>query len=348
MMSIPEIAQELQSNLDLLETSMRDVPARHRSMRMVFDHSWRLLVPQERLVLIRLSVFSGGFTRKAAESIAGASLSLLSSLVSKSLLRYLSQEDRYDLHGLIRQYADGKLHEQLEEEYQAHSTHCQYYAVWIAELERPLKSALQIETSALIRSETANWIAAWHWAARHGRADLLRKMIPCLYWYYEIHGYYAEALSSYQFAEKELRTAGAPEGLPTAEERTSYAFLVDQLGWFTFRMGNIEEADRLFAESSSLIHGYPDQEILYHIHGNWSYLALTSGRIDEAETLTMESLANARALNSQWHIAIPTNILGIIHHQRGNLNDAYKQLTETLEVWRKVGDPVVLFSACCT
>jgi hypothetical protein len=31
------------ANLDVLATSLRDVPTRHRSIRAVFDHSWKLL-----------------------------------------------------------------------------------------------------------------------------------------------------------------------------------------------------------------------------------------------------------------------------------------------------------------
>ena len=49
-----------------LATDLRNVPARHRSMRAAFDHSWALLADDERGVLRRLSVFRGGFTLEAA------------------------------------------------------------------------------------------------------------------------------------------------------------------------------------------------------------------------------------------------------------------------------------------
>ena len=38
-----EIADEIERNLGFLETSMHDVPERHRSLRAAFDQSWRLL-----------------------------------------------------------------------------------------------------------------------------------------------------------------------------------------------------------------------------------------------------------------------------------------------------------------
>ena len=56
-LSCAEIAREIARGLDFLSVSARDVPARHRSMRAVFDHSWRLLPEEEQRVLLRLSAF---------------------------------------------------------------------------------------------------------------------------------------------------------------------------------------------------------------------------------------------------------------------------------------------------
>ena len=67
LLSIGEIEQQIRSNLDVLATSLRDVPARHRSLRAVFDQSWNLLDPPERTLLSRLAVFRGGSTLNAAE-----------------------------------------------------------------------------------------------------------------------------------------------------------------------------------------------------------------------------------------------------------------------------------------
>ena len=86
LLSCREIAQEIERNLDFLSTSARDLPERHRSMRAVFDHSWQMLSAEEQRVLRALSVFRGGFLREAAEQVTGASLSLLSALVTRSLV----------------------------------------------------------------------------------------------------------------------------------------------------------------------------------------------------------------------------------------------------------------------
>src|SRR5262249_32648034 len=69
LMSCQQIADEIQRNLDFLTTTQRDVPERHRSLRTVFEHSWRLLTENERRTLMKLSVFRGGFTLEAARQV---------------------------------------------------------------------------------------------------------------------------------------------------------------------------------------------------------------------------------------------------------------------------------------
>ena len=111
------------------------------------------------------------------------------------------------------------------------------------------------------------------------------------------------------------------------------------MGWFEFRIGNVELGTALLAESLEIAREYNDIELFYYIHGNWGYLALVNGDISEADRLTAESLNYGKILNSPWHIAVPINVLGIVAYQQGDLTKAYQQLTESLQLWRSVGDP---------
>ncbi len=337
LMSPAEIAGELEQSLDLLETNLFDVPSRHRSIRSVFEHSWDLLIEEERSALMRLSLFQGGFTRQAAEVVTGAGLTMLSSLVGKSLLRH-SSPDRYDLHELIRQYCFARLQARPEEEARAFEKYARFYSQWLASQERPFKSARQPYVSQLIRAETGNWHASWHWAICNRRLDLLRPMIACLNWYFEVHGYYQEALSAFKSAVDSLRDRGAPGALQTAAEISTFAFLLDSLGWFEFRTGNVQLAVPLLAESLELARETGDPEVLYYVYGNWGYLSLLTGDIAGAGRLTLESLHYGRML-SPWHTAIPNSVLGIVAYEQGNLSEALQQLTDSLKIWRSVGDP---------
>src|SRR5262249_57264453 len=88
MLSLGEIAQEIERSADFLAAEWSDAPERQRSMRAVFDWSWRLLNDAERHTLRGLSVFRGGFTREGAEGVVGASLRGLTRLMDKSLVRW--------------------------------------------------------------------------------------------------------------------------------------------------------------------------------------------------------------------------------------------------------------------
>src|SRR5262249_46749904 len=90
-----EIALEIEHSLDILETSARNVEPRHRDIRAVFEPTWERLTDDEQAVFRKLAVFRGGFTREAAERVAGASRRVLRGLVDKSLLR-VDSTSRYD------------------------------------------------------------------------------------------------------------------------------------------------------------------------------------------------------------------------------------------------------------
>ena len=340
VMSPAEIAEELAHGLDLLQTTLQDIPARHRSIQLVFDHSWKLLTEEERAALMKLAVFQGGFTREAAQKAAGVSVMLLSALVSKSLLRFGKTAGRYDFHELVRQYAQKHLSQNPDLEQSAYARHAEFYANWLADLEWQIKSAQQIEASTRIRAEKPNWSTAWNWTARHQRLDLLRKMAPCLYWYFEIHGDNVEAVTSIGYAIHELKAAGAPESLTNDTNKAAFILLVDQLGWFEFRMGNVERAEVLFTESQTLAASLaePDNEVFFYININWGYMTLVTGDLETSWRSTQLSLENGRALGGQWYTAIAISILGIVEYQRGNLEEAYLQLSDSLKLWREVGD----------
>jgi hypothetical protein len=84
---------------------MSDLPPRQRSIEAVFACSWQMMSADEQRVLARLSVFRGGFTREAAEQVAGANLNTLLSLADKSMLRREADGGRFVMHELVRQFA---------------------------------------------------------------------------------------------------------------------------------------------------------------------------------------------------------------------------------------------------
>ncbi|MGE5141579.1 MAG: BTAD domain-containing putative transcriptional regulator, partial [Rudaea sp.] len=252
ILSPGEIAQEIEGGIDFLAASVRDLPERHRSMRAVFDHSWRLLNAGERAALARLSVFRGGFEREAAEAIAGANLPLLSALLAKSLLHRLPgghaaapHSVRYDLHELVRQYAADRLHENPEEEAAARNRHSDYYINSAARLEQHLKGPRQLDALAEMTAEMENIRLGWRHAVTHCRVDCVGKPIRAFWSFFEMRAWYQEAQTLFAWAAGELqRTCAAP-----VQPETSYQVALAQIqakqGWFAVRLGKPDEARQL-------------------------------------------------------------------------------------------------------
>ena len=71
MLTPAEIAEAIDQDFSFLETDLFDLPERQRSMRAVFNQSWKILTEHEREIFSAFSVFRGGFTAKAAHEIPG-------------------------------------------------------------------------------------------------------------------------------------------------------------------------------------------------------------------------------------------------------------------------------------
>jgi predicted ATPase/DNA-binding SARP family transcriptional activator len=174
VLSCAEIAARIAESLEFLATEQHNVPARHRSLRAVFEHAWSLLSPQERRVFQRISVFVGGFRREAAEEVAGATLPLLRALMDRGLLRRQAG-GRYDRHPLLWWYAAEKLGANPAERDAVRARHCAYYARVLEE------QAARPRDVASIESDIDNVRAAWVWAhTQHPETDAAQALKAAL------------------------------------------------------------------------------------------------------------------------------------------------------------------------
>lgn len=162
VMPVEQIVTQMANNLDFLTSPLRNVPERHRSLRNVFEHSWRMLSTDEQLVLMRLSVFRGGFDLEAAAQVAGASLLLLAALINKSLVR-VNTNGRYDLHERLRQYAGDKLAQAGEADPTA-QRHVNYFINLADQAEAHLFGSQQGAWFDRLEAEFDNLRAALAWA----------------------------------------------------------------------------------------------------------------------------------------------------------------------------------------
>jgi len=333
MLTCNEIAREIESNVDFLSTSMRDMPERHRSLRATFDHSWKLLSDHERDVLSRLSVFHGGFDRSAAEKIAGASLSLLASLVSKSLVRRIDGGG-YDLHEVIRQYASSHLEEDESRCTETCGRHSKHYLNFVAEYERKLKSAHQQEAVREMTDEMDNIRIAWDWGVRHGKFELLGRAIRSLGWFYEVAGLHYEGMDQLEHLIKAIK-----KGSGDIQMDRVLGIALTHQGLLYFRIGQFVHAQELYGESIKLLRSANEQTVLADALIFSGTLKHLNGNYLEARKLIEEGLQYARMANDQWFTAYGIYNLGHVDSLMGEYQKGYEQMKEGMKIWRDVGDP---------
>jgi len=119
VLSVNEIVARLNDRFPLLTSGSRTAIPRQQTLRATVDWSYDLLTDLERILLRRLSVFTGGYTLEAAEAVCSQGLKrsetlyLLGGLVNKSLVIVEADDKiggtRYRLLETIRQYALEKL-----------------------------------------------------------------------------------------------------------------------------------------------------------------------------------------------------------------------------------------------
>ena len=337
-LSCPQIAQQIERNLDFLASSLRDVPERHRSLRAAFDHSWKLLSTEEQWAMRQLSVFRGGFQREAAEQVTGARLPLLSALVDKSLLRR-PETDRYDLHELLRQYAAEKLQIEASELIETNDRHSSYYLAWLHQQEYPLISARQNEVVMELVAEIDNLRLAWDWAVAQQQTAKIRQAVECLAWFHELRGAYQEGVTLFGRAVERLRPLS--EGLtdPSAEQTATLGQVLAKQGFFLLRLGKLEEARHVLEQGVTLLRSLETQATLALALMHLGGIALIMGNLGEAQTLLQESLSLGRAINNRFTTAISLNVLGYTAQAKGEYQEAYRLFQEALGMWRALGAP---------
>ncbi|GIF98640.1 hypothetical protein Cci01nite_37340 [Catellatospora citrea] len=200
-MSLDQLANRLDDRFRLLTGGSRTALPRHRTLRAVIDWSWELLTEAERVVLRRLSVFSGGASLEAAERIcAGGTIAtgqvfeLLTALTGKSLvLTEGGCAPRYRLLGTIKEYARQRLAEAGESDLARHA-HLAYFTELAETADPHLRRAEQVTWLAALDAEHDNINTAMRGALAAGEAPAAMRLAAGAGRYWWLGGHRAEGL----------------------------------------------------------------------------------------------------------------------------------------------------------
>lgn len=340
VLSLEEIADEVARSADFLQGELRDLPQRQHSIRTIFEHSWVLLGAEERSVLARASVFRGGFSRPAAESIAGANLRALAQLLNQSLLRRDAESGRYEVHELIRQYAREKLDDIPTQATITLERHAEYFALFLANREKQLRGVKQRQALKEIDAELANVRAAWNWMLEHQRLDLLGRAMPALWLYYERAGSRHEAELAFHGVHAAFPMAAAL----SAEQRRVVGLALGLEGWCCEEQGKSVEALALAQRALELLDPelHPTERALASMTAalnSFNRAAAPEQTFDHAE----RAVALYRASGDHLGLAGALVLFGRISiHVRGDFMRAEASFRESVALQESFGDCCVV------
>ncbi|MFE2086163.1 BTAD domain-containing putative transcriptional regulator [Streptomyces sp. NPDC059460] len=208
MLSPRQIADRLDDRFRLLTSGSRTVLPRQQTLRAVVDWSWDLLDAPERAVLRRLSVFAGGCTLAAAESVCAHPAPdapvvpddpvepvdprdvavLLGSLVDKSLVAAAPADDgemRYRLLETVGEYAAGRLDEAGERTV-VERQHLVFYRELARTTDPELRGAGQRAAIELLEREYENLRTALRRAVAARDEQEVLCLVLSLAWYWQM------------------------------------------------------------------------------------------------------------------------------------------------------------------
>jgi predicted ATPase/DNA-binding CsgD family transcriptional regulator len=370
-MTCSAIADAIQRDIDILTSSQRDVAERHRSMRAVFEHSWHLLTDEERAIFPKLAVFRGGFTAEAAQEVAGASLQKLAYLIDKSLVQ-LHDNGRYDLHELMRQYAEhqleiaGKLEATLDH-------HCEYYTQFMHVRTAALTGQKALEALQGIDQEFDNVRAAWLHAVVQRRDDLIDRALSSMSLFCEMRSRHQDGILLLQQARTMLKDVVDTQSAPvwghllvhhthlqrlvtphqTSEQIAAYRADVQhalaiarshndqwEIAHCLFQLGKMAEAEQNFAdalvllnESLSMFRDLQDSYFMSRVLLPLRYCNGMSGNSARAHDLVVQMVDLARTTGNPFALVDALIQVGGVHlYKEGDFDEAQKVFAEALDL----------------
>jgi len=334
LLNVNEIVAELEKDVDILATDVRDTPERHRSIRTVFDSSWSMLDLSEQELFARLSVFRGGFTKKAAQQITGASLIQLAGLADKSLVNLDPATGRLEIHELLRQYAQQKL-EDVPAAYLATLTaHANFYADFMEQAWDDLKSERQFQALEEIDADIDNVRTAWYFYLEKKDIAQLWKLIYSLWYFYWIRWWNQPGEALFAKAVQALVAESDSESIRLRAQAMAFqAFFMSWLGTWERGYALAKECIELakpLEDLSILIFAYRSLEInayLLHLYQEFNHV---NDLIAKTAPLT----------GDRWLTAFSQFGTGLGAIVREDFHQAELLAKTTLTIYEEIGDVI--------
>jgi predicted ATPase/DNA-binding NarL/FixJ family response regulator len=346
----------LANRLGLLTAGPRDLPERQQTLRNAIAWSHDLLSDDEQTLFRRLSVFAGGFSLEAAETVLdgqtdrradgqthdASSLSVcppvrlsvsvldgIEALADHSLLRQAEDpqgQARFVMMETIREFAAEQL-VACGEDAAMREQHAVYFAAMAEEASRGLAGPEQGHWLDKIEAELPNIRVALDGMIGRGETAAAQRMASALLRFWEARGRLSEGRG---WIERAL-ALGGEEGAARARALSTAATLAR-------RQGDYDRAEALYQESLAIYRAIEDRPSIGSSLNNLGVIALQRGDLAGAAALYEDALGAFRAQSDRTRTAAVLNNLGMVARRRQDFPRATELYQEALELHRALGD----------
>ncbi|MFB6553546.1 BTAD domain-containing putative transcriptional regulator [Streptomyces sp. NPDC056405] len=331
-----ELLARLDDRLALLDHGPRGAPPRQQTLRAMIDWSWQVLDEPERAVLRRLALLKSGWTVESAETVTAFGdiakpqvFPLLARLVNRSLVatvRCTSTGTRYRLLGAVTAYSLERLEEadEFEETQRLRDLH---YAGLCERALPHLRGLGQNEWLRRLDADLLNTRAALESALRAEEPVLALRMVNALSWYWLLRGRLDEA-------RRWTSLALARVTEPSSESAVASAW---QAG-FTMLVGAEPDGPERTAEVLRNFEEFPDEHDLALAEWFLGYAHLSTGNIDDSESLVLSALRRFNKLRDQWGVAVALSTRSLHGIFRSDWRAAQRNGEISERFFRELGD----------
>lgn len=354
--SLRDMEDRLEQRFQLLADDRHGAYPRRQTLRAAIDWSFDLLSPSEQRLLVRLAVFSGGWTLDAAEKVVSDSelrsdeaispfesakacegidrkdvCDLLSALVDKSLVQVdqLEERGRYRFLETIRHYARERL-SASDENRLVRRRHLLWCLDQATSADRLMRGPGQRDALERLEREHDNLRSALSWSEIDaGCAQTGIELTLALCWFWFLRDHFTEGRRNFERAIKHLVAAGS-------QEHRAQALL--GAGMMAYASGDYPAAGTCLRESLAAYRNLGSAVGAAAVLNYLGLLAGCEGDYAASETHLKESAAIFRSACDDWGLQAALSELGFVVYLRGDLNSARLILEESLGIARRLAD----------
>jgi predicted ATPase len=292
VLPVEAIRRRLADHFELLETDLRDMPARQRTLRAVIESSVDLLTDAERCFFVRLGAFAGSFDLAAAAAVTGGPAAttyrLTASLVRQSLV-VPTPGGRYRLLESLRVYAAEALAADPSTA-EVRQRHLDHLLELMTTADEQIRTDAQEEWLTRVRESLPDLRSALRWSLGGAAPDRGALLAATSAWYWTLEGMLEEA--------RQWLDAAEAAAVPQDEVRAALSLAV---GRIAAPLGEVSRARAACAASVEISRRTGDERMLGAALVTLGIAQWALGDLTAAAASHDEAVDRLTAVGDRWN-----------------------------------------------